>query len=245
MHMIDLPLDAAALTRFAWRRGHGGGQAGGDEDFGYAAHAWLAAALGPLAPRPFRLVESKRSLRLLGYTQSPLEALKEHADTFAEPDAFAVCDWSTAAGKEMPSSWTSGRLLGFEVRVCPVIRGELERDLYLVEVEEAKRQGRAAFGRDAVYAKWLQRQFEHENAALMGPGDAALCKFRRVLSLRRSRGCDAPSDRRVERPDALFTGALTVGDPVAFGRLLARGVGRHRAFGFGMLLLRPLRANPV
>jgi CRISPR system Cascade subunit CasE len=26
---------------------------------------------------------------------------------------------------------------------------------------------------------------------------------------------------------------------VAFRALLARGVGRHRAFGFGMLLLRP------
>jgi len=30
-----------------------------------------------------------------------------------------------------------------------------------------------------------------------------------------------------------------VRDPTGFAALLARGVGRHRAFGFGMLLLRP------
>ncbi|WP_439373386.1 type I-E CRISPR-associated protein Cas6/Cse3/CasE [Bradyrhizobium sp. DASA03120] len=29
-------------------------------------------------------------------------------------------------------------------------------------------------------------------------------------------------------------------DSVAFKALLARGVGRHRAFGYGMLLLKPL-----
>jgi CRISPR system Cascade subunit CasE len=39
-------------------------------------------------------------------------------------------------------------------------------------------------------------------------------------------------------PDATFTGLLAVGNPEAFAGLLARGIGRHRAFGFGMLLLR-------
>jgi CRISPR system Cascade subunit CasE len=37
---------------------------------------------------------------------------------------------------------------------------------------------------------------------------------------------------------ALVTGTLRVGDAEAFRALLARGLGRHRAFGFGMLLLR-------
>ena len=44
---------------------------------------------------------------------------------------------------------------------------------------------------------------------------------------------------RLERPDAVFRGTLVVEDAVGFRRLLERGVGRHRAFGFGMLLLRP------
>ena len=37
-------------------------------------------------------------------------------------------------------------------------------------------------------------------------------------------------------------GILTVTDSAAFAALLARGVGRHRAYGYGMLLLRPARA---
>jgi CRISPR system Cascade subunit CasE len=47
--------------------------------------------------------------------------------------------------------------------------------------------------------------------------------------------------RILERPDAVFEGRLAVADPDAFRARLARGVGRHRAFGFGMLLLRPAR----
>jgi len=40
-------------------------------------------------------------------------------------------------------------------------------------------------------------------------------------------------------PDAVFKGVLQIHDADAFNRLLRRGIGRHRAFGFGMLLLKP------
>jgi len=36
----------------------------------------------------------------------------------------------------------------------------------------------------------------------------------------------------------LIGGTLSVRDPEAFAAALAAGVGRHKAFGFGMLLLR-------
>ena len=45
--------------------------------------------------------------------------------------------------------------------------------------------------------------------------------------------------RWIEGPDAVISGTLEVAGPEAFGQRLARGIGRHRAFGFGMLLLRP------
>jgi CRISPR system Cascade subunit CasE len=44
---------------------------------------------------------------------------------------------------------------------------------------------------------------------------------------------------QIGRREAVFEGMLLVKDADAFAALLARGVGRHRAFGFGMLLLRP------
>lgn len=238
MFMIDLPLDAARLMRFAHRQGHG--QSAG-EDFGYAAHAWLAATLGDQAPKPFRLLENRQGLRMLGYAGQPIEALTEHARIFAEPDALSVCAWADAAGKAMPDRWQPGRRLGFELRACPVSRAERERDVYLVAVSRADAAGTQPPSRPQVYAEWLGRQLTREGAARVAPNGIDLIGFQRVRSQRLDHGSGGSRHRSIERPDALFAGELTIDDPDVFGRLLTRGIGRHRAFGFGMLLLRPPR----
>lgn len=238
MFMIDLPLDAAQLMRFAHRQGHG---QLGDDDFGYAAHAWLAATLGELAPKPFRLLENRQGLRMLGYAGQPIDALRDHAKTFAEPYALNVCDWSAASGKSMPVDWQTGRRLGFEVRACPISRAERERDVYLVAVSRAQEAGTEPPSRPQVYSEWLVRQLGKEDAAQATPSAIDVIGFQRVRSQRLSHASDSAKRRAVERPDALFAGELTIASPDAFARLLTRGVGRHRAFGFGMLLLRPPR----
>jgi len=238
MFMIDLPLYAARLTRFAHRQGHG---QLADDDFGYVAHAWLAATLGELAPKPFRVLENRQGLRMLGYASHPIDALREHAQTFAEPDALNVCEWSAAAGKSMPADWKTGRRLGFEVRACPVSRAERERDVYLVAVSRAQEAGTEPPSRPQVYSDWFVRQLAKEGAAQATPTAVDVVGFQRVRSQRLSHASEGTKRRTIERPDALFEGELTIENPDAFARLLARGVGRHRAFGFGMLLLRPPR----
>ena len=40
-------------------------------------------------------------------------------------------------------------------------------------------------------------------------------------------------------PEVIAGSTLIITDPTAFRVALARGIGRHRAFGFGMLLLKP------
>jgi CRISPR system Cascade subunit CasE len=88
-------------------------------------------------------------------------------------------------------------------------------------------------GRESVYGDWLQRRLG-EAAAIE---QVRLDSFRRTRLVRTDRA--TPRHARVlERPDALLQGVLTVADGDAFAQLLARGVGRHRAYGFGMLLLR-------
>jgi CRISPR system Cascade subunit CasE len=236
MYMIDLPLDAARLMRYAWDQGHG---RAADDDFGYAAHAWLAATLGEKGPKPFRLLESRRGLRLLGYSASSIDELAEHVRSFAEPRAMNVCDWTIAASKAMPSSWQTGRRLGFEVRACPVSRGERERDVFLVAVSRADAAGTEPPPRHDVYAEWLAQQVTTSGAAEISPAAVRLIGFRRIQSQRLSRMNGGVRHRSVERPDALFSGELAIRDPDLFARLLNRGIGRHRAFGFGMLLLRP------
>ena len=52
----------------------------------------------------------------------------------------------------------------------------------------------------------------------------------------------ANTPRTIVGPDVVLKGRLQVDDSDAFTQLLRRGIGRHRAFGFGMVLLKPARS---
>jgi CRISPR system Cascade subunit CasE len=90
--------------------------------------------------------------------------------------------------------------------------------------------------RTAVYEEWLREQFERDGAARIE--QVRVESFRLGSLLRKTQGRDRIT-RRTGRPDVRYRGVLVVREPDTFGGLLARGVGRHRAFGFGMLLLNP------
>ena len=64
LHMIELWPQEAQLLHFL--QGQGMNDTG-DEDLGYGMHAWLKAAFGAFAPKPFRILSKHgRPLRLLG-----------------------------------------------------------------------------------------------------------------------------------------------------------------------------------
>lgn len=235
-HMIELQPDQKALIRFAQNQGFNKTR---DEDMGYAAHAWLTALFGELAPKPFRLIQNgKGTLHLLGYSTSTRDVLAEAARTFAVPSALAVCELEDKFhAKPMPASWPAGRRLGFEVLLCPVTRrDQMEKDVFLRRCD-ALGEGQDAPAREEVYRNWLREQMD--GAATVE--DSRMSSFRLVSLLRRGRGragADRPAPR-LNHPQALFSGILRVTDGAAFQGLLVRGIGRHRAFGFGMVLLRP------
>jgi CRISPR system Cascade subunit CasE len=54
-----------------------------------------------------------------------------------------------------------------------------------------------------------------------------------------SRSRVARTGNSPEGPDAILRGELVIRDPAEFAKVLAKGVGRHKAYGCGMLLLRP------
>lgn len=237
MHMIELQVRPDQLIRHAQMQGHNHGH---DEDLGYALHGWLAAALGEFAPRTFRSLEQRDgSLRLLGYTRADAEAARNHVQMFATPQAAAVCDWDIAASKPIGSiTWRQGQILGFEVRACPVVRGKSgERDAFLAQIFDGN--GPSAACRATVYRDWLATRLS--GAAGLDTDAFDLKGFRLVSTWRQglTNGRRGKHGRRVVRPDALLRGRLQVEDPEAFRNLLHSGIGRHRAFGFGMLLLFP------
>lgn len=208
------------------------------DEMGYAVHAALAAAFGEQAPKPFRLHERQGRPLIYAYSAEADAQLLERARRFAEPAVWQALDLDRLAGKPMPAAFVPGERLGFEVRVRPVRRRERpgedgfrERDVFLLACDRADA---APADRAATYALWLRERLERDGAARLGV--CRLDAFRRSLVLRRD------TARRLclaEGPDAVLSGTLTVADPDRFMQLLAKGVGRHRAFGFGMLLLRP------
>lgn len=237
LYMIELRPDLNALLRFL----HGQGfDSSGDEDLGYGIHAWLAAAFGELAPKPWRLLfDRRRPARVLGYASCDAEQLRQRIRDFSEPSVYSVCpDPETMIASRAMPTWRSGRRLAFEVQCCPVARkassGE-EKDLFLIHADTAE-QG--SLKRDTVYCEWVQERLERDNAANVR--SINLVGFRLVGQTRQGRGDAGRRSRsRLVRPLAILQGELEVGDPAAFSTLLARGVGRHRSFGYGMLLLRP------
>lgn len=180
------------------------------------------------------------------------------------PDRFAPGTRLGFRVRLRPVSRTGTPLAGHPSAAERGARGQ-ERDVYLARVAAAERALAAAGGvpnaqvpeastpapsRAECYLEWLDGRLRNAGAELAaGDGDRAAAgrwaarvdAFRFTRLLARDRSGSRTRSAAVEGPDALVTGTLVVTDPDAFAAGLARGVGRHRAFGFGMLLLTPPR----
>ena len=162
---------------------------------------------------------------------------------FAEPAVFAVCPPEAIAGKPMPK-FRKGRLLNFEVLVCPVgrkARSGVEKDLFLLHADPAGGKLDAALNRSQLYCDWTAERLQRTDAVQIQR--ISLNGYRRVRQLRRGQKADGTRQlQSLERPEALVRGRLQVDDSDRFSQLLRRGIGRHRAFDYGMLLLKPTRS---
>ncbi len=242
LHMVQLVIDGRDLQRSAQRQR----LPERSNDTGYLLHGHLNALFGDLLPQPFHSIPLRGDVEVLGYSHGDEAALRQQADTFAEP--LVRDSVKRLASKAMPSSWRPGQRLGFEVRVCPVVRlssaagtfkAGSEVDAFLAA---CLRQGKdVEVDRYEVYRQWLERRFDGAARLLQ----MEIKQLGRSQLYRRHQGRQGPGKgrrgRRVEHPEALLQGELEVLDTATFHQLLARGIGRHKAFGFGMLRLRPPR----
>jgi CRISPR system Cascade subunit CasE len=250
LHLIRVPITISALARWAqergWARGRGGVSA---FDEGRALHHLVDEVFGPGNFRPFRLLVPPRGQagNLYAYTETDAAELGEAARAHALPDHLNVLVLDRLEGKVMPVEWRQGQRLGFDLRLRPIRRlgADIETpagrwskgaevDAFLLEAlrdHAGDLDGMAIANRtrEAVYLDWLAERLMP--AATVERAASRLAQFRRT---RVARG-----DRGPEGPEATIHGTLTVTDPRAFANLLARGVARHRAYGYGMLLLRP------
>lgn len=229
LHLLRIPVHAPRLLRFAAEHGitHE------DETLGYTLHAWFAALFGARAPKPFRHLERRNEV--LAYATADAATLLAHAQAFASPQAWVVLDPEGVASKPMPAVWRAGQRVRLEVLTCPVSRrGDEEKDVYLRALD---RLGDEAPPRAEVYRTWFTEQWG--DAVRIDQLDLLGMNARSRL-LRRARNSHSRL-KVVERPQALFAAEATVENSERFATLLARGIGRHRAFGFGMVLVAPPR----
>ncbi len=242
LHLVRIALDMRALTAFAIA------ERVADDDGGYATHLALRRRYGTAAPQPFLLrADGPGGPHVIGYAADP-DAL---ADAAALPPADDRLSWifvDSPVCRAMPERWRAGTRYDFEVRVRPVVRfggrvrearsaradawrpraGEI--DAFLAACEKANG---APVDREAVYRDWLIARL-HGAAEIT---HAEMVRHQRLRTYRSPHGQAAP--KKAEASEAVFRGTLSITDPDAFARLLARGIGRHAAFGFGMLLLAP------
>ncbi|QDH14861.1 type I-E CRISPR-associated protein Cas6/Cse3/CasE [Oecophyllibacter saccharovorans] len=207
-------------------------------DYGLALHRLLSASFGKGVVQPFRLFSPRAGKwALYGYSDHDAQALQEIARDCAPPEIVGVLDVPQLRSKEMPFYFPVGKELGFDVLVRPTRRFKndagkmVERDAWLCKLEEAKKANLSIPAREAVYQDWLRERL-HPAATLEA------CQMKDFQRVRGNR-----DGRRVEGPNVTFHGNLRVQEPAAFAELLRKGIGRHRAYGYGMVLLRPVNKN--
>lgn len=246
VHLIRARIGTNALTRWAGERGWTGSRSG-TFDQGRALHHLVDEMFGPSALRPFRLLVPQRRSQgnLYAYSALDATALRQAADIQAKPDHLLVLPVERLDSKPMPNDWAAGQRVGFNVRVRPVRRigkpiktqsGTIpagsELDAFLLEAirchpDERNGMRESERSREVVYLDWLSERLC--GAASLDSQASRVVQFHRTVVARGASG--------VEGPDAVVHGTLTIEDGEQFGELLRHGVGRHRAFGYGMILL--------
>lgn len=226
LHMLRLNINAAAVLEH-------GLHAGLDTpDWGYLLHVFLTDLFGTKAPRPFHIdarnVSADR-ICVLGYVTEDPETLRTDAQLFANPIVWSGVDWTS---KPMPVQFQAGQRFGFSVRVCPVIRRHNEESR-TIELDAFR--SHRHLSRDGAYREWIRNRIA---GATVLRSDLRYFQVNTLLRRTQAETVAERKNQKLRRPDAVIEGTLEVTDPERFHTTLVQGVGRHRGFGFGMVLLR-------
>ena len=207
----------------------------------HAMHCLLRECFGQDTsnrPYPYRVKIHRNRAHGTLYAYSRIDSveLKSALDLFATPLQSKILTASSWMSKPVPYAWRVGRRLGFEIRVCPVSRNKSrEQDIFTQETKLSERKGiNAESLREAVYTDWLSKKLQVCGADLDKTSTRFLHPFHLSEDVSRKM-----HGRRFVLPDVTMVGDLTITDEAKFSKMLASGIGRHKAYGYGMLLLRP------
>lgn len=241
VYLVKVPLRLDKLVSVARRRG----LPVRELDEGYLAHVLMRELWQEKAPAPFVLRGRGGLLDVWGYGRSGAATLIDYACSFGDPSLLtAIGGLDAIASKPMPLL-DHGRHVGFVVRACPVVRlagpkrghrTGAEVDAFLARCFAAG-QGTPVSREDA-YREWLASTMSRPAVTGVSVLNVRVAGMSRGRFVRRTHA-QMRETHHLERPDVHFEGHMTVEDGARLLEYLARGVGRHRAFGFGALMLMP------
>lgn len=219
MYVHEFRIDPVRFRRFAVERGY---MRGSLDDPGYAAHVLFVDQYGERRPPVFRFFRDDR-----------IFAYSEHDETAYRTVPGEILQY--VQGRAVPDFPTGARAY-FDLLAVPskrLVGVKREIDAFVHALRTAGETG-AVVDREDVYRAWLAERI----AGLAEPERVELVDFRIVSAYR------SPHDRGTKRwitvPRAVMRGVIRIVDPAGLRERMLRGIGRHRRFGFGMMILRPM-----
>jgi CRISPR system Cascade subunit CasE len=203
-----------------------------DESLILKSILWEAFSGGALRPWAIH-AQRGPTTTIVGYTRADAEELNKRR-SLALPSVQAAVGEAIAV--PLPSLSASERYR-FSICFVPTIRVTKaegrrygERDAFLAKADTAGKD--AGLKRDDVYRDYLAERLA-----------GASIEASRLVRFRLRRLMRPKEDRSVSgktMPEAIVEGDLRVDDPAKLIEAIGAGVGRQRAYGFGMLRLQPL-----
>lgn len=137
-------------------------------------------------------------------------------------DAPLECDFGTLEVRDVPESFLEMEYYGFDVQINPVKRSKDSGKIVPVK------------GRDELSA-WFTAKAPSFGFEILpdslSVGDTNIVQFNK-------------DEKRVTLAKAIFTGRLKVTDRELFKKSVKDGIGKGKAFGFGLLQVMPLKNIP-
>ena len=241
LHLVGITIDMRQLHHWGTCRSL---VCNGYLDEGLALHHLLGECFGRAALQPFRLMVSRanRKGKVFAYAVQDSTSLVQTARAVATPDLLETIELDGIQSVPRPASaWREEQRIGFDLRIRPVVRlaktigheGKHFRQGAEVDAWLSHVLSGGKTDRETLYLDWLEARLD--GAATLERESSRMALFRRSKAVR--------GRRMAEGPEVVIHGTLSVCDPESFSRKLAQGVGRHKAYGYGMMLLRPPRRS--
>lgn len=213
-----------------WAASRGIRQKDGGDYLGCALHALTSEALGHLRLMTYRAMgvsAGRPFAQLYGYATISGAELEKIARRCSPPEHWGVIDFRQYAEREIKPDFQRGEIVRINVLTRPVAMSRFfSRGRWRKEVDVAdlliERDGRNPADRDWIYGEWLAQR-------LSAAGDLLSEGFE-VRHVREAGPAGV---------NAVLEGDVKIRDPAALFDLLHSGIGRSRAYGHGMLILRP------